>query len=72
MLRRYQRGGWSAPEATPVRRVWRATALREHHRTMTQCAAESNDYEEWRDLQDALEERDREWWDGADDEPAVD
>lgn len=22
----------------------------------------NDDYEEWRDLMDALEERDREWW----------
>ena len=29
---------------------------------MSQPAAESDDYEAWRDLQAALEERDREWW----------
>lgn len=37
---------------------------------MTQPAPEpmpdpAEDGEAWRDLQDVLEERDREWWDGA-------
>jgi hypothetical protein len=31
---------------------------------MTQSLPETNDYEAWRDLQDVLEERDREYWAG--------
>lgn len=32
---------------------------------MSQPLPERDDYEAWRDLQDVLEERDREWWDEA-------
>lgn len=39
-----------------------------HHRTVSQSALGNDDYEEWRDLMEALEERDREWWDAQDDE----
>lgn len=39
-----------------------------HHGRVTQSAPEpADDYEAWRDLQDVLEERDREWW--ADQDP---
>ncbi|MGY2703340.1 hypothetical protein [Nocardioides sp. HB32] len=31
---------------------------------MTQSAPEFDDYEAWRDLQDVLEERNREYWAG--------
>jgi hypothetical protein len=34
----------------------------EQHGQVTQPAPEQDDYEVWRDLQDVLEERDREWW----------
>ncbi|WP_268791250.1 hypothetical protein [Nocardioides sp. Soil777] len=38
---------------------------------MTQPTPEpAADYDAWRDLQAVLEERDREWWDGA--EPDLD
>lgn len=37
----------------------------EQHWVMTQSAPEQDDYEAWRDLQDVLEERDTEWWAGA-------
>lgn len=33
---------------------------------------EGDDYQSWRDLQDVLEERDREWWAEADDDPDED
>lgn len=36
------------------------------HELVTQPAPEpADDYEAWRDLQDVLEERDAEWWAGA-------
>jgi hypothetical protein len=36
---------------------------------VTQPAPEpAEDYEAWRDLQDVLEERDREWWDDDQDD----
>lgn len=42
-----------------------------HHGRMTQPQPEleqaAEDYEAWRDLQDVLEERDREWWAEAED-----
>lgn len=32
------------------------------HEGMTRPRPEYDDYQSWRDLQDVLEERDREWW----------
>lgn len=42
------------------------TVSRSHHRRVSQPQPEREEaYEAWRDLQDVLEERDREWWAGA-------
>jgi hypothetical protein len=40
-------------------------ARAEHHGGVSEPAPEYDEIEAWRDLQDALEERDREWWAGS-------
>lgn len=38
-----------------------------HHEGVSQSAMGDDDYEEWRDLREVLEDRDAEWW--ADHDP---